>query len=160
MEAAVRSRVLIDVILPEVRAGSRTTRVAVDAALIVGFALLVALCAQISIKFPTTIVPITGQTFGVLLTGGALGSWRGGMSMLLYMFMGMASIPLFAPSSGFLAEETFHIVLPWSGSDGAGVEHGQWRVHRRVRCSVVRSRPAVRTRLGSQVHRTPCDVAG
>ncbi len=118
MEAAVRSRVLIDVILPDARAGSRASRVAVDAALIVGFALLVALCAQISIKFPTTVVPITGQTFGVLLTGGALGSWRGGASMLLYMLLGMASVPVFAPSSGLLAEKTFHVVLPWSGSDG------------------------------------------
>ncbi len=118
MEAAVRPRVLIDVILPEVRAGSRATRIAVDAALIVGFALLIALCAQISIKFPTTVVPITGQTFAVLLTGGALGSWRGGASTLLYMLMGMATVPVFAPSSGFLAEKTFHVVLPWSGSDG------------------------------------------
>ena len=118
MEAAARPRVLIDVVLPEGRVGSRATRVAVDAALIVSFALLVALCAQISIKFPTTVVPITGQTFGVLLTGGALGSWRGGMSVLLYMLMGMASIPVFAPSSGFLAEKTFHVVLPWAGSDG------------------------------------------
>ncbi len=118
MEAVAQPRVLIDALLPEIRAGSQARRLAVDAALIVGFALLVALCAQVSIKFPTTIVPITGQTFGVLLTGGALGSWRGGLSMLVYMLMGIASIPVFAPSSGFLAEKTCHVVLPWSGSDG------------------------------------------
>ena len=118
MQAAAPPRVLIDLVLPDVRTESRATRLAIDAALVVGFALLVALCAQIAIKIPTTTVPITGQTFGVLLTGGALGSRRGGLSMLVYMLMGMVSIPVFAPSSGFLSDKTFHFILPWSGSDG------------------------------------------
>ena len=118
MQAAARPRALIDVVLPDIPSESLAARVAVDVGLIVGFALLVALCAQVSVKIPTTVVPITGQTFGVLITGGALGSWRGGMSMLVYMLMGMASVPVFAPGSSFLAEKTFHLVLPWSGSDG------------------------------------------
>ena len=69
MEATAQPRVLIDVILPDIRSQSRVSRIAVDAALVFGFAILVALCAQIAIKIPTTTVPITGQTFGVLLTG-------------------------------------------------------------------------------------------
>ena len=76
MQATANPRVLVEAILPDLRANSFTSRLAVDAALIVSFALLVALCAQIIIKIPTTTVPITGQTFGVLLTGGVLGSKR------------------------------------------------------------------------------------
>jgi biotin transporter BioY len=37
----------------------------------------VAALAQIEIPLPFTPVPITGQTFGVLLVGAALGSKRG-----------------------------------------------------------------------------------
>jgi biotin transport system substrate-specific component len=44
-----------------------------DAIAVVGFALLTALAAQISIPLGFTPVPITGQTFVVLLAGGVLG---------------------------------------------------------------------------------------
>ena len=40
-----------------------------DAALVLGAALLTAACAQISFPFPGSPVPVTGQTFAVLLTG-------------------------------------------------------------------------------------------
>ena len=90
----------------------------VDVALVVGFALFTAVFAQIAIKFPGTTVPITGQTFAILVTGGALGSVRGGLSMVVYMLMGLF-LPVFAPSSSFLSEKTVHFILPWSGSDGA-----------------------------------------
>ena len=125
MQATAPQRVLIDFVIPGAWTQAWGRRLAVDAALVVGFALLVALCAQIAIKIPTTTVPITGQTFGVLLTGGALGSRRGGLSMLTYMLMGMASIPVFAPPPSFLAEKTFHFILPWSGLDGAVWNSGQ-----------------------------------
>ena len=48
-----------------------------DAALVLGAALLTAACAQISIPLPGDPVPVTGQTFAVLLTGAALGANRG-----------------------------------------------------------------------------------
>ena len=118
MQAEIQKRVLIDVILPDMRTLPRANRLAVDVVLVISFALLVALCAQIAIKIPTTTVPITGQTFGVLLTGGALGSKRGGLSLLFYMLMGMASVPAFAPKSSYLTEKPFHFVLPWSGESG------------------------------------------
>jgi biotin transport system substrate-specific component len=118
MEAGTRHKVLMDVVIPGARTESRANRLALDASLVIGFAFLVALCAQIAFKIPTTTVPITGQTFGVLLTGGALGSRRGALSMLVYMLVGMASLPVFAPKSGFLGEKTFHLVFPWSGSSG------------------------------------------
>jgi biotin transport system substrate-specific component len=70
-----------------------------DAVLIVGFALLTAGAAQISIPLGFTPVPITGQTFAVLLAGGALGSWRGASSQLLYVLMGLVGLPFYADGS-------------------------------------------------------------
>ena len=89
-----------------------------DVALIVGFAFFTAIFAQIAIRFPGTTVPITGQTLGVLVAGGALGSRRGALSMLVYMLMGMFLLPVFAPSLSLLKEETVHFILPWAGTDG------------------------------------------
>ena len=56
---------------------------------VVGFALLTALFAQIRITLPFTPVPITGQTFAVLLSGAALGMWAGGASQFLYIVLGV-----------------------------------------------------------------------
>jgi biotin transport system substrate-specific component len=67
-----------------------------DAVLVLGGALFVALFAQISIPLPFTPVPITGQTFAVLLVGGALGSLCGVASMSLYMLMGIVGLPVYA----------------------------------------------------------------
>lgn len=61
---------------------------------------LVALMAQISIPLPFTPVPVTGQTLAVLLVGGALGSWLGGLSLLLYLVEGAAGLPVFAGHVG------------------------------------------------------------
>ena len=58
-----------------------------------------ALCAQIAIPLPFTPVPITGQTFGVLLTGALLGPRLGAASLLLYLVEGCAGLPVFAPGS-------------------------------------------------------------
>ncbi len=119
MQASARQHnVLVDVLVPDLRASSRVNRLAVDAALVVGFALFVAFTAQIAIRIPTTTVPITGQTFGVLLAGGALGSRRGGLSMLVYMLIGMVGLPVFAPGSPLTEGQNLHLILPWSGSDG------------------------------------------
>ncbi|HHC07678.1 MAG TPA: biotin transporter BioY, partial [Actinobacteria bacterium] len=63
----------------------RARSAAVTAALVVAFALLTALGAQIRIPLPFTPVPITGQTFAVLLAGAALGSWAGAGSQALYL---------------------------------------------------------------------------
>ncbi len=54
----------------------------------------VALMAQIEI--PLWPVPITGQTFGVLLVGAALGSRRGALSLILYLTEGALGLPVFA----------------------------------------------------------------
>ncbi len=65
-----------------------------DVSLVLAGSLLMALCAQIVI--PLQPVPITGQTFGVLLVGAALGSKRGAAAMLAYIFEGALGLPFFA----------------------------------------------------------------
>ena len=83
-------------ILPQSRAVRQTAAVA----LIAGFSLLTALCAQISIPLWFTPVPITGQTFAVLLSGAVLGSRMGAASQLLYVVMGAAGLPFYASGTG------------------------------------------------------------
>jgi biotin transport system substrate-specific component len=67
-----------------------------DIILILAFGSLMGLFARISIPLPFTPVPITGQTFGVLLTGAVLGSRRGALAMLVYLAEGIAGLPVFA----------------------------------------------------------------
>jgi biotin transport system substrate-specific component len=67
-----------------------------DTILILVGALFVAALAQVEIPLPFTPVPITGQTFGVLLVGAALGSKRGAASLLSYLVMGLVGLPFFA----------------------------------------------------------------
>ena len=71
-----------------------------DAILVVAGSLFVALLAQLSFKLPFTPVPITGQTLGVLLVGGALGSIRGAASLALYLVWIVAGLPFGAEGQG------------------------------------------------------------
>ena len=68
---------------------------AVTIALVVSFALLTAAAAQFRISLPFTPVPITGQTFAVLLAGGVLGSRAGAASQALYWLGGLV-FPFYA----------------------------------------------------------------
>src|SRR5260370_35162660 len=96
--------------------------------LVIGFSLLTALAAQIVI--PIGPVPITGQTFAVLLTGALLGSRLGAMAMLAYLIEGASGLPFFAlghfglatflgPTGGYL------VAFPAAAFvTGAFAEHG------------------------------------
>ena len=75
------------------------TGILADAVLILGGALFLALCAQISFELPFTPVPITLQTFGVLLIGASYGAWRGGLTAAVYLLMGTVGLPVFADRS-------------------------------------------------------------
>jgi biotin transport system substrate-specific component len=70
------------------------------AILVVGAALLTALAAQVSFLLPFTPVPVTGQTFAVLLAGTALGSRLGAASQALYVALGAAGLPFYADGEG------------------------------------------------------------
>src|SRR6266478_1918160 len=96
--------------------------------LAVVFSLLTALAAQIVI--PIGPVPITAQTFAVLLTGALLGSRLGAMAMIMYLIEGASGLPffygghggithLFGPTGGYL------IAFPAAAYiTGAFAEHG------------------------------------
>lgn len=81
-----------------------------DVALVFGGAALTAVLAQIAI--PMWPVPITGQTFAVLLVGAVLGVSRGALSLIAYLAIGAAGLPVFSglasgltfgPTFGYLA---------------------------------------------------------
>ena len=65
-------------------------------ALILAGTLLITLAAQVRFYIPGDPVPVTGQTFGVLLAGGALGFRRGIASTTLYLLFGLVGLPVFA----------------------------------------------------------------
>ena len=66
------------------------------------FALLTGILAQLRFYLPGTPVPITGQVFGVILTGVILGKW-GGISQCIYVGIGSVGMPWFAGLNGGLA---------------------------------------------------------
>ncbi len=66
-------------------------------ALSVACTALVALCAHISFVLPFTPVPVTMQTFAVLLIGMLLGPAAGAATMVLYLAEGAAGLPVFSP---------------------------------------------------------------
>jgi biotin transport system substrate-specific component len=74
-----------------------------DLSLIAAASLLLAALAQVEIELPFTVVPITGQTFGVLLIGAALGSKRGAASVLAYLAEGALGLPFFAGGAAGLS---------------------------------------------------------
>jgi biotin transport system substrate-specific component len=98
------------------------------AGLVAGFSLLTALAAQIVI--PLGPIPITGQTFAVLLTGALLGSRLGAMAMIVYLAEGASGLPVFYGGTGGLQ----HLLGPTGGYlvafpaaayiTGAFAEHG------------------------------------
>jgi biotin transport system substrate-specific component len=61
-------------------------------------AILVALAAQVAVPLPGTPVPMTLQPMAVLLVGGLLGARLGALSMILYLAMGAAGLPVFTPT--------------------------------------------------------------
>ena len=100
--APARRRVLADLI-----PGSLVR----DLLLIAAGAALTGVAAQVAIKLPFTPVPITLQTFTVLLAGAALGPARGTASMLLYLAVGSVGVPWFANGQSGFGGATFGYVI-------------------------------------------------
>ncbi len=74
-----------------------------DALLVAGASVATALAAQVSIPLPFTPVPLTGQTWAVLLAGAVLGMRRGFLAQALYLAQGAAGLPVFAGGTGGFA---------------------------------------------------------
>ena len=78
--------------------GVRRAALGVRVLAVVLGALIVAAAAQVSIPLPGTPVPMTLQPMAVLLVGGLLGAPLGALSMILYLAMGAAGLPVFTPT--------------------------------------------------------------
>jgi len=71
--------------------------VGIQIALVLAGALAVAAAAQVAIPVPGSLVPFTLQPLAVLIAGGLLGPRLGALSLVLYLGMGAAGLPVFAP---------------------------------------------------------------
>ena len=87
--------------------------VVVDAVMVAAAAGLVGALAQVSFHLPGTPVPITGQTFGVLLAGAALGWRRGSLAMALYVLAGVVGLPWFAGGAAGIVGASFGYLLSY-----------------------------------------------
>ena len=92
-----------DIDAPVLAAPVARSSVATDIALIATFAAFIAVCAIIGEIKTGSSVPITLQTFGVILTGLVLGWWRGALAVLLYLALGLIGLPIFAEHTGGVA---------------------------------------------------------
>lgn len=101
LPATERGLTIADFLVP-IRIGERLSSTARHVGLVIAGAIVVALAAQVSIPLPFTPVPITGQTFGVLLVGGALGFRRGALALLLYVLAGFV-LPIYADHGSGIA---------------------------------------------------------
>jgi biotin transport system substrate-specific component len=124
------SKVLADRIYPKEGLAAEVVRIAAANVLLV-------LCAHIAFPLPWTPVPVTGQTFGVLLVAILLGSRRGALTLGLYLLEGLAGLPVFqplglpgparfiGPTAGYLlAYPPAAFVTGWIAERGAsGVRH-------------------------------------
>jgi biotin transporter BioY len=101
---------------PKVLIDSLWTRdgLARDFTLVLGGSLLIAAAAQLRIALPFTPVPLTGQTFAVLLLGALYGAKRGAATAMSYLMLGIMGLPVFSaappgpaalvsPTAGYLA---------------------------------------------------------
>lgn len=102
LPATERGITIGDFLVP-IRIGERLSTRARHVALILAGTLFIYLTSLIVIVLPDNPVPITGQTLGVLVVGGALGFRRGGLATLLYVLIGIVGVPAFAEHKGGLA---------------------------------------------------------
>src|SRR5882672_5129686 len=78
--------------------GYRLSAVGTRVGAVVLGAIVVAAAAQVAILLPGTPVPMTLQPMAVLLVGGLLGAPLGALSMIMYLAMGAAGLPVFTPT--------------------------------------------------------------
>ncbi len=99
LPAAERGITIGDFLVP-VTVGERLSTRARHAALVVAGAFFIYLSSLVVLPVPGSPVPITGQTLGVLVAGGALGFRRGMLATLLYIAIGIVGFPAFAEHRG------------------------------------------------------------
>ncbi len=78
-----------------VRPSSKRLALLFDVAVILAGSLIIALTAQIAFPLPFTPVPVTGQTFGVLIIASLLGSKRGTLAVVTYLIGRISRVTIF-----------------------------------------------------------------
>ena len=109
MNPVTKQPVFIDTVLPI--PSSKALAIAKDIILVLSFSIITGLAAKLKIEIGA--VPITMQTFAVLLSGALLGSRRGMASQLTYLLMGLAGLPWFARGGGiqYIMSPTFGYII-------------------------------------------------
>lgn len=82
------------------RPSNRAYAALYDIVLIIAGSLLIALSAQLKVFLPFSPVPVTGQTFAVLMIGALFGARRGCLSVIVYIMQGLMGLPVFALGTG------------------------------------------------------------
>lgn len=81
----------------------RTRSASTETALVATFAAFLAVCSLLALTFGAVPVPITLQTFAVLLAGAVLGPRLGPLAVLLHLAVGLVGLPVLAGAKGGLA---------------------------------------------------------
>lgn len=121
------------------------TRV-VDVLVVAAGAGLIGLAAQVSIRLPWTPVPITGQTFAVLLVAAGVGLWRGLAATSVYAVAGLVGLPWFAGGAAGFVGATFGYILGFALAAavvGWLAEHGWTRSGRRTFAAMIAGDAAI-----------------
>jgi biotin transport system substrate-specific component len=91
--------------LPIIPTQTSLHRWATRAATVALASAFVAVCAHIALRLPFSPVPLTLQTFAVLLVGLTLGPAMGAATLAAYLVEGLCGLPVFAPiSAGGIAQ--------------------------------------------------------
>src|SRR2546422_891748 len=102
-------------------APARAAPLTYEILLVLAGSVLIAVSAWVAVPLPFSPVPVTGQTFGVLLVGTLLGSRRGAASALAYLAEGASGVPVFAGGASGA-----HVLAGPTGGYLAGFVLGAW----------------------------------
>lgn len=98
-------------IVDALRPAERMRALAFNATAVIGGSIFIALSAQISFFLPFSPVPVTGQTFAILLIGALFGAKLGTAAVLAYLVEGASGLPVFSAGGATVA----HLIGPSGG---------------------------------------------
>lgn len=102
------------------RTWSVATVIARETTIVLGVALALAAASRIVFPLGFTPVPVTAQTFVVLVVGVLVGARRAGSGAALYLVLGVAGVPWFATGGATLGYLAGFVVAAWLVGRAAG----------------------------------------
>ncbi|MBN1805838.1 MAG: biotin transporter BioY [Sedimentisphaerales bacterium] len=85
------------------RPSQKTSALIYNIVLVIGGSLILALSAHLKVFLPFSSVPVTAQTFTVLMIGALLGAKLGTLAVIAYLIEGIIGLPFFTSGGGFAA---------------------------------------------------------